>query len=222
VSVRVILGEPASPLRTLRLADLARRPGLDVVAVGTSTGIVRACASRRPDIALIADDLPPDGGVTTVERIAAIAPDVRVVVLTDRPTGLDALAALRAGAGGVLARSIPGDALTRSIIRVAAGDVALPRELERAVVDQLQSLERHSPGLIALTRLSARERQVLALVADGRGNPNIARTLEISDATVKRHVHNNLRKLDVPTRAAAAQLHGSARAVADAPDQCIG
>jgi DNA-binding NarL/FixJ family response regulator len=94
VSVRVILGEPASPLRTLRLADLARRPGLDVVAVGTSTGIVRACASRRPDIALIADDLPPDGGVTTVERIAAIAPDVRVVVLTDRPTGLDALAAL--------------------------------------------------------------------------------------------------------------------------------
>jgi DNA-binding NarL/FixJ family response regulator len=195
------------------IADLARRPELDVVAVGTSTGVVRACASRRPGVAVITDDLPPDGVVTTVEQISVVAPGVHVVVWGDQPTGVDALAALRAGARGVLARQIGGDALTRAILRVAAGEVALARELERAVIDQLQDLER-PPGFTALTLLSGRERQVLALVADGRGNHDIATTLGIADATVKRHVHNILRKFDVPSRAAAARLHGSARAVA--------
>jgi DNA-binding NarL/FixJ family response regulator len=220
--VRVILGEAASPFRTALVADLARRPELEVVAVGTSAGMVRACAWRRPDVALIADALPPDGGVNTVERITAVAPDVRVVVWTDQATGANALAAVRAGARGVLARQIGRDALTRSIIRVAAGEVALPRGLERALVDQLQGLERHPPGLNMLTRLSPRERQVLALVADGHGNHDIAATLGISHATVKRHVHNILRKLDAPSRAAAARLHGSARAVAAHHDRRVG
>ena len=221
-SVRVILGEPASTFRTSVVADLARRAELEVVAVGTSTGFVRACASRRPDVALVADDLPPDGGVDTIEQLAVAAPDVLVVVWTDEPNGDDALAALRAGARGVLARQIGCDALTRALMLVAAGEVVLPRDLERAVVDELQGLERHSPGRLALTLLSAREREVLALVADGRGNRDIAANLRISEFTVKRHVHNILAKFDVPSRAAAARLHGSARAVGADREQSRG
>jgi len=212
-SVSVILGEPASTFRTSVVADLARRAELGVVAVGTSTGLVQACASRRPDVALVALDLPPDGGLSTVERLAAAAPDVRVVVWMEIPDGADAVAAIRAGARGVLARDIGRDALARAIVRVAAGEVALPRCLERAVVDELQGLERRSPGPMALTLLSARQREVLALVADGRQNRDIAAALGISEFTVKRHVHNILGKFDVPSRAAAARLHGSAHAV---------
>ena len=117
-----------------------------MVAVGTSAGMVRACASRRPDVALVADDLPADGGVRTVERLVAAIPAVLVVVWTDTPDGEDALAAIRAGARGVLARDIGRDALTRSIMQVAAGEVALPRYLARAVVEELQGIERRSQG----------------------------------------------------------------------------
>jgi DNA-binding NarL/FixJ family response regulator len=211
--VRVILGEPASPFRTSLVCDLARRPELEVVAVGTSAGMVRACASRRPDVALVADDLPPDGGVSTVERLVIAAPEVLVIVWTDMPDGEDALAAIRAGARGVLARDIGRDALARSIRQVAAGEVALPRYLARAIVEELQGIERRSPGPVALSLLSAREQEVLALVGDGRQNREIAARLGISEFTVKRHVHNILGKLDVPSRAAAARLHGSACAV---------
>jgi DNA-binding NarL/FixJ family response regulator len=208
-SVRVIVGEPASTFRDSVVADLARRAELEVAAVGTSTGMVLACASRRPDVAVVADDLPPGGGVDTVERLAAAAPDVLVVLWANRPSGDDALAALRAGARGVLARQIGRDALTRSILRVADGQVVLPRDLERAVVDELQGLERGA-GSAALTELSAREREVLALLAEGQPNRVIAATLGISAFTVKRHVHNILCKFDVPSRAAAAQLQGAA------------
>jgi DNA-binding NarL/FixJ family response regulator len=211
--VRVILGEPASAFRTSLVCDLARRPELEVVAVGTSAGMVRACASRRPDVALVADDLPPDGGVRTVERLVLAAPDVLVVIWTDMPDGEDALAAIRAGARGVLARDIGRDALTRSIRQVAAGEVALPRYLARAVVEELQGIERLSSGPVALALLSMREQEVLALVGEGRQNREIASRLGISEFTVKRHVHNILGKLDVPSRAAAARLHGSACAV---------
>jgi len=85
--VRVILGEPASNFRTSLVADLARRPELEVVAVGTSAGMVRACASRQPDVALVADDLPLEGGVRTIERLVAAAPEVLVVMWTDTPDG---------------------------------------------------------------------------------------------------------------------------------------
>ena len=211
--VRVILGEPASNFRTSLVADLARRPELEVVAVGTSAGMVRACASRQPDVALVADDLPLDGGVRTIERLVAAAPEVLVVMWTDTPDGDDALAAIRAGARGVLARDIGRDALTRALTQVAAGEVALPRYLARAIVDELQGIERRSPGPVALALLSTREQEVLALVGEGRQNREIAARLGISEFTVKRHVHNILGKLDVPSRAAAARLHGSACAV---------
>jgi DNA-binding NarL/FixJ family response regulator len=207
-----MLGEPASPFRASLLTDLARCPELEVVAVGTSAGMVRACASRRPDVALVARDLELDGGVRTIERLVAATPDVCVVLWTDRPDAADVLEAIRAGARGVLSRDIGHDALTRAILQVAGGQVALPRHLARAIVDELHGIERHASVAVAL--LSRREQDVLALVAEGRQNREIAVQLEITDATVKRHVHNILRKLDVPTRAAAARLYGSALLVA--------
>ena len=106
--------------------------------MGTSTGMVRACASRQPDVALIVSDLPPDGAVNTVELLRTVAPDVLVVVWTDQPTGADALAALRAGARGVLARHIGGDALTRSIMRVARPPADVAPACRRTCADERQ------------------------------------------------------------------------------------
>jgi ATP/maltotriose-dependent transcriptional regulator MalT len=84
--------------------------------------------------------------------------------------------------------------------------VTLPRYLLGHVLDELAWIERRVDANVALTPLSARERQVLALIGEGRRNREIAEILSISELTVKRHVHNMLEKLRVPTRAAAVSL----------------
>jgi DNA-binding NarL/FixJ family response regulator len=208
--VRVIVAEPASAFRGSVVSALLRDPGIDVAAVGTSAGVVRACASRAPDVVIIAADLPPEGGISTVERVAAVAPGVQLVLWGDALDGALALAALRAGARGVLDRDISAAALVRCVKQVAAGQASLPRHLVEHVITELQGAERRTRAQFDLAGLSQREREVLALVGDGCRNRAIASLLGISEFTVKRHVHNILEKLDVPSRAAAARLYGSA------------
>ncbi len=210
--IRVIVAEPASQFRSSVVKCLANAPGIEVAAVGSSDGVVRACASRAPEVALLVVDLPPDGGLSTVERVRAVAPDVQLIVWGDAIDGDVALAALRAGARGVLERDISATALVRCVSQVAGGQASLPRHLVEHVIDELQSAERRGRAKFELAGLSLRERQVLALVGEGHSNREIAQQLSISEFTVKRHVHNILEKLGVPSRAAAARLFGSAYA----------
>jgi RNA polymerase sigma factor (sigma-70 family) len=217
----VIVAEPASLLRGRVVSWLAQSQGIDVAAVGSSDGVVRACGSRPPDIALLVADLPPDGGLATVERVRAVAPFVQIIVWSDALDGDMALAALRAGARGVLERDITGPALVRCVLQVAAGQASLPRHLVEYVIEELQSAERRGRAKFELAGLSAREREVLVLVGEGDSNREIAIRLGISEFTVKRHVHNILEKLDVPSRAAAARLYGSAYANDQRPTEPV-
>jgi DNA-binding NarL/FixJ family response regulator len=208
----VIVAEPTSRFRSSVVSCLANSPGIDVAAVGSSDGVVRACASRAPNVALIVVDLPPEGGLATVERVRMVAPGVQVIVWGDALDGDMALAAVRAGARGVLERDISAAALVRCVAQVAAGNASLPRHLVDHVIEELLSAERRGRAKFELAGLSLREREVLALVGEGDSNRDIALQLSISEFTVKRHVHNILEKLGVPSRAAAARLYGSAYA----------
>jgi DNA-binding NarL/FixJ family response regulator len=161
---------------------------------------------------LLDSDLPPGGGLSTVERIRAVAPEVQMIVWGNALDGDVALAALRAGARGVLERDISAAALVRCISQVASGQASLPRHLVEHVINELQGAERRGRAKFELAGLSLRERQVLGLVGEGQSNREIAQQLSISEFTVKRHVHNILEKLGVPSRAAAARLFGSAYA----------
>src|SRR3954447_6559183 len=116
--IRVIVAEPASRFRNSVVSCLSQDPAIDVAAVGSSEGIVRACASRAPNVALVAADLPPHGGLSTVERVRSVAPDVQIVVWSDALDGTFALAALRSGARGVLEREISAAALVRCVKQV--------------------------------------------------------------------------------------------------------
>ncbi len=212
VQIRVIVAEPPSKFRSSVVTCLANAAGIEVAAVGTSEGLIRACASRAPDVALLFIDLPPDGGLSTVERLRAVSPEVQVIVWGHALTGDAALAALRVGARGVLERDITAAALVRCVSQVAGGQTSLPRHLVEHVINELQSAERRGRAKFELAGLSLREREVLGLVGEGQSNREIARQLSISEFTVKRHVHNILEKLGVPSRAAAARLFGSAYA----------
>jgi DNA-binding NarL/FixJ family response regulator len=208
----VIVAEPASPFRAGVSAQLARDADLDVAAVGSSDGTVRACASRPPNLVLVALHLPPDGGLATAERITAVAPSVQIVVWSDELDGATAVAAIRAGARGVVDRGITPHSLIRCIKQVAAGQVSLPRHLVGVVLNELQRVERVGRAKVDLAALSPREQEVLALVGEGYKNRAIAVRLGLSEYTVKRHVHNVLTKLAVPSRSAAAGIYGSAHA----------
>ncbi len=210
--VRVIVGEPASPFRASVSAQLARDASLDVAAVGSSDGIVKACAFRRPNVALVAMHLPPDGGLATIERIAVVAPAARIMVWSDDLDGNSAVAAIRSGARGIVDRNIPAQALIRCIKEVAAGHLALPRHLVGTVLDELQCVERLGRARFDHAALTTREREVLELIGGGHTNRTIAVRLGLSEFTIKRHVHNLLLKLAVPSRSAAAAIYGSANA----------
>jgi RNA polymerase sigma factor (sigma-70 family) len=209
--LRVVIAEPASPFRR-RIGDaLGRAADLEVAAVGTSEGLVRACGFHPPDVALIANGLPADGGIATTAQLQEVAPSVRVVVWIEAPDSDAAIAALRAGARGVLSRAITPAALVRCIRQVAAGETSVPRHLLGHIIDELQNNQQSRRAHHDVSDLTPREREVLALVADGHPNRDIADYLGISEYTVKRHVQNLLGKLGVPSRAAAASIYGSAR-----------
>ncbi len=205
---RVIVAAPASPFRS-RVGSVLERADFEVGAVGSSDGLIRACTAQAPDVVLVAMNLPADGGIVTTGRVCGVAPGIRVVVCMDQPDGDAAIAALRAGARGILASDVAPAALIRSIKQVVAGETWLPRHLVGPVIDELRNdhaMNRAQHYVFVLTR---REREVLALVAAGFGNREIATRLGIADSTAKRHVQNVLEKLAVPSRAAAARVYGS-------------
>ena len=221
-AIRLVVAEPASSLRS-RISGIFAQSGIfDVAAVSSSEALVKACTSHPPDVVLVAMDLPSAGAIATAERLGEIAPGVRIVVWMDTPDGDAAVAALRAGARGILYRGVAPAALVRCLKQVASGETSLPRDLVAHVIADLQLDHRRSLAQYYVFVLTPRERQVLALVADGCGNRDIAVRLAISESTVKRHVHNLLEKLAVPSRAAAASIYGSAGLPVDAMSERAG
>ena len=158
---------------------------------GDGPTAVSLAMSVRPDIVLLDLKLPGMDGIAVLESLRSCG--LRAVVLTSATEPSAAARAVRAGAAGVLYKDIDPDALVRAIRSVRDGNVLLAPEA-------LGSLVRGSRA----DTLTAREREVLALIADGRSNREIARLLRLSEKTVKAHVSSVLAKLGVQDRTQAA------------------
>jgi DNA-binding NarL/FixJ family response regulator len=171
---------------------------------GDGPAAVSLAASLRPDIVLLDLKLPSSDGIAVLPQLRAAGP--RVLVLTSATEPAAASRAVRAGASGVVYKDIDPAALVRAIRSVHDGNVLLAPEAAGSLVR----------GSRADT-LTAREREVLAGIADGRSNKEIARSLRVSEKTVKAHVSAVLAKLGVQDRTQAAVYavrHDAAR-VAD-------
>ena len=158
---------------------------------GDGPAAVSLAASLRPDIVLLDLKLPGMDGIAVLEALRSCG--LRVLVLTSATEPSAAAQAMRAGAAGVLYKDIDPDALVRAIRSVRDGNVLLAPEA-------LSSLVRGSRA----DMLTPREREVLARIADGRSNREIARLLQLSEKTVKAHVSSVLAKLGVQDRTQAA------------------
>jgi two-component system response regulator DevR len=212
--------EAEAPLRVMLVDDHAlvrsairqalEAPDVDVVGEASSAEDAIAMAPElRPDVLLLDIDLPGLSGIEAVREIAPRLPDTRIVMLTASTDRRDLLDAIRHGAAGYLTKDLTGDALLRAVRGVRRGDLAMSRTHAQTV---LAHLARHGPSAGSSTEaidglLSARERDVLRLLAEGLTDRDIATALAISPRTVESHVSSVLRKLGVRNRAEAAQRY---------------
>ncbi|WP_369225598.1 response regulator [Streptomyces sp. R39] len=158
-----------------------------------------ACAQALdPDVILMDLRMPGGGGVDAIRELARFGSRAQVLVLTTYDTDSDTLPAIEAGATGYLLKDAPREELFTAVRAAAQGRTVL----SPAVASRLVSAVR-APGAPGNGPLSAREREVLALVARGTSNREIARELFISEATVKTHLTHLYAKLGVNDRAAA-------------------
>ena len=188
-------------------ARLALRQALEsdeaIQVVGEASNgaeAIRLCAELQPDVVLMDLVMPDVDGVAATHAIRQSHPEVQVIVLTSYDGEEQVHAALQAGAIGYLLKSISVDQLAQAIRAASAGKPTLSPEATQALIHAAtrSPAQPHS--------LTERELEVLALLAEGLTNSQIAERLVISRSTVKSHVSNILSKLDVATRAEAVVL----------------
>ncbi len=195
----LVVDDHAVVLGGLRLFLLAFD---DLELVGEANSGERAlaqCAEVQPDVVLMDLMMPGMGGVEAIRLIRQRLPSVQVIALTSFPEDELVQAALRAGAIGYLLKTISAGDLAQAIRAAAAGQPTLAPEATQALLRQA------GPPPLG-DDLTARERQVLALLVQGLSNADIAAQLVVSESTAKFHVSNILAKLQAGSRAEAVAI----------------
>lgn len=170
--------------------------GFQVVGeAANSTETIALYAQLRPDLLLLDLRMPHKGGIEAVRVICGRFPDARVLVVTSYQTEEEVSQVLQAGALGYILKDLDGSMLTEAIQAVCAGRRWISPGLERQLAESL-----------AHQRLTARELEVLRLLARGLTNREIASVFRISESTVKNHVNHLLAKLEVADRTEAVSF----------------
>jgi DNA-binding NarL/FixJ family response regulator len=200
---RVLLAD-SQPLFNEALEALFSRGDAHQVVgrCSSATDAFAHLSSLRPDLVLVDASLGLEGAPNLVTRILEARPEARVIVLGDDHDADLLLAAIRAGAAGVVAKTYGASTVLRVAGAVLEGEGAVPRAMLLELARRMAARDRTSDSPLA--RLSPRERQVLALLSRGWDNARIARDLFISQHTVRTHIQNILEKLGMHSKLEAA------------------
>jgi DNA-binding NarL/FixJ family response regulator len=207
---RVAIADGHTLVRGAFAALLSAEDDIAVVGeAGDGVEILALTERERPDVVLIDLDLPGMDGLETTRRIFSnpALESVRVIVLSASDDDEELFGALRAGASGFLVKDTGPADLLEAVRAVATGEALLSRGVTRRLIAEVASQpDRYRPSPEELEELTAREREVMALVARGLSNQEIAERLVISLATAKTHVSRALRKVDARDRAQLVAL----------------
>jgi len=222
--VRVLIADDQKIVREGLVSLISLLPGISVVGAAVDgDDAVRQVADAQPDVVLMDLNMPRCNGVEATERLRELHPGTAVVVLTTYSDDAWVFSALQAGARGFLTKDAGTDEIRRAITAVAAGHAQLDPAVQRRLLDALSSGERFAvapasdgqPGPASAAagggrlpdELTPREAEVLAHIAAGLSNSEIAATLFVSEATVKTHINHIFTKTGLRDR---AQLVGYA------------
>jgi DNA-binding NarL/FixJ family response regulator len=225
-AVRVLIADDQKLVREGLVSLMGLLPGISVVGAATDgDDAVRQSGQLRPDVVLMDLNMPRCNGVEATKRLRRLHPDIAVVVLTTYSDDAWVFSALEAGARGFLTKDAGADEIHRAITAVAAGQAQLDPSVQRRLLDALGNGDRFAvaadgdgaaePAPGSLTQepapipdeLTPREAEVLAHIAAGLSNAEIAATLFVSEATVKTHINHIFTKTGLRDR---AQLVGYA------------
>ena len=205
MTVRVVVADDQALLRGSFRVLVDTAPGLAAVGeAATGVEAVELAERERPDVVLMDVRMPEMDGIQATRRITAspLATGVRVLILTTFDLDEYVYAALRAGASGFLLKDTPPADLLAAVRVVAAGDALLaPAITRRLITEFARRPEPERRPIASLDGVTEREREVLALVARGLSNAEIAASLHVSLATAKTHVSRLLTKLAARDRA---------------------
>lgn len=213
--VRVVVADDQRVVREGLVTVLGVLPDVEVVGAAADGEQALALVERhQPQVVLMDLRMPRLDGVEATRRIAEAHPTTRVVVLTTYSDDQSILGALRAGALGYLTKDAGREQIGRALHAAAAGEALMdPAVQARLVAAAGASREGSTPSRPLPDGLSQREAEVLALIASGRTNTQIADALVVSASTVKTHINNVFAKIGVRDRAQAVQYayrHGLA------------
>ena len=210
-AIRLLVVDDHTLFRRGLIALLTGDARFEIVAEASDAGEAhRRAAATQPDVILLDNHMPGVNGVDALAGLQQAAPAARVLMLTVSEDERDLAAALRGGARGYLLKTMDSDMLAAAILRTVAGEAVVSPEMTSKLVSAFQS---HRGAVPASTpevdpdpihSLSPREREILALIARGASNKEVARGLGIAEATVKIHVQHILRKLNLSSRVQAA------------------
>lgn len=204
---RVVVADDQTVVREGIVMLLGLLPGIEVVgAAGDGQEALKLVAELAPDVVLMDLRMPRCDGVEATRRIRAEHPGTQVVVLTTYVDDESLFPALRAGARGYLTKDAGGEEIVRAVRSVLTGDAGLSPSIQRRLLERLSEPEpQQSAPAGAPDGLTARETEVLVLIADGLSNQEIARKLHVSPATVKTHINNLFAKTGLKDRAQAVR-----------------
>ena len=205
--LRVLIATEHGLVRDALRAALEREDDLTVVGEATNgAAALAAVAAEAPDVAVLSADLPNVDGVRTSCLIKERSPECAIIVLTDAHDDRRLVTdGLYCGARGYLTKDCSISDLVDAIRAVASGETLIPPAvLGPLLTDLIDRRRHHETALLRLSRLSAREREVLGLIARGAKTTELAEQLVISTETARTHIQNILSKLDVHSRLEAA------------------
>lgn len=200
MTIKILLVDDHTLFRSGIKLLLQRNPEFEIVGEASDglDGVKRA-KQLRPDVVLMDLNMAGLSGLEAMQLIVEDMPEVAVLMLTVSEEAEDLSTALKNGARGYLLKNIEADYLTQAIKRAAAGEAVIADSMTAKLVMQFRS-GMNAPVVVEKEKLTPRERETMVCVARGESNKEIARNLNVAESTVKIHVQNILKKLNLSSR----------------------
>ncbi len=203
MTIRVFLLDDHEVVRTGLKALLERSGDIEVVGdVGTAAAAIARIPALKPDVAVLDARLPDGSGIEVCRTIRSSRPETKAIILTSYDDDEALFAAIMAGAAGYVLKQVTGQDLVAAVHHVAEGGSLLDPSVTAKVMERLRNGEPDEPD--ELKSLTAQERRILELVAEGLTNRQIGERLFLAEKTVKNYMSNVLAKLGLERRTQAA------------------